>query len=246
MSNFFKANYLFPEVQCKIVPSKVRRNWMDITPNKFAYRCLPLSIANQCSYDVLAPSSIKAKWNGDMSYDAVIVEYLDEHNFDYASSEFGSGVLTFHVDFVINSSPNTCLFVKGPANSYKQKINALEAIVETHWLPFTFTFNWMFNEPGEVVFSKNEPMFSFFPINLDYIESFSTEVAFLEDNHDLHNSYTAYADSRKQHLINGTTNGADWQKYYMKGISPINLAPNENHKSTLSLKEFNYTKLKTD
>ena len=36
--------------------------------------------------------------------------------------------------------------------------------------------NWKFNEPGEVIFKKDEPIFSFFPINLDYVESFSTEV----------------------------------------------------------------------
>jgi hypothetical protein len=239
---YLKANYLFESHSCLIEPSKIKREWMDRTVNKFAYRCLPLSIANQTSWDVLCPSSIKATWEGDISAAGVSVEYLDDYHFKYAGSEFGHGILTFHVDFIITSSQNTSLFVKGPANSFKKNVNALEAIVETHWLPFTFTFNWMFNEPGEVVFRKGEPMFSFFPINLDYVESFETDVDFIKNDPEFDKSYSEYTNSRQEHLDVGHTNGSDWQKYYMKGITPSNLAPSPNHKSKINLKRFTYEK----
>lgn len=240
--NYLKANYLFESHSCLIEPSKIKREWMDHTVNKFAYRCLPLSIANQTSWDVLCPSSIKATWEGDISAHGVSVEYLDDYHFKYAGSEFGHGILTFHVDFIITSSQNTSLFVKGPANSFKKNVNALEAIVETHWLPFTFTFNWMFNEPGEVTFMKGEPMFSFFPINLDYVESFETNVDYLRNDFEFKNLYQAYTDSRSQHIKTGTTQGSDWQKYYMKGISPLMSTPNKHHKSKINLKPFKYEK----
>lgn len=242
MSNFIKLNYLFDSVHCKVIQSPVKRDWMDNTPNKFAYRCLPLSIANQISYDCLCPSTIKATWTGDDEYDSVKVEYLNENNFNYAGSEFGSGILTFHVDFVVSTSENSCLFVKGPSNKFKKNINPLEAIVETHWLPFTFTFNWKFVEPGEVIFEKDEVMFSFFPINLDYVESFETNVDYLRNDFEFKSLYQAYTDSRSQHIKNGTTQGSDWQKYYMKGISPLISTPNKHHKSKINLKPFKYEK----
>jgi hypothetical protein len=238
MKNFIKANYLFSEVNCKIVPSSPKRKWMDETPSKFAYRCLPLSMANQCTYDVLAPSTIKATWYGGVDSNKMIVEYLGDKSFSYASSEFGSGILTFHVDFVITSSFNTSIYVKGPANQFKKNINALEGIVETHWLPFTFTANWKFFEPGEVIFEKDEPIFSFFPINLDYIESFDAQIGKIEDNKIFKNKYDQYCNSRSKHIEEGHTDGKDWQKYYMKGISPGCTHVANNHKSNIKLKKF--------
>jgi Family of unknown function (DUF6065) len=242
MSNFIKLNYLFDEFICKVVQSPTKRDWMDATPNKFAYRCLPLSIANHITYDCLCPSTIKATWEGDHGYNGVKVEYLNKSNFNYAGSEFGSGILTFHVDFIISSSENASIYVKGPANRFKKNINALDAIVETHWLPFTFTFNWKFYEPGEVIFEEGEPMFSFFPINLDYVESFEPKLDFIKNDTNFNSLYQAYTESRSQHLKDGTTNGSDWQKYYMKGISPLVSEPNKHHKSKINLKQFHYEK----
>jgi Family of unknown function (DUF6065) len=239
--NYIKANYLYDNPACLIKNSEVKRTWMDQSSNRFAYRCLPLSIANQTSWDVICPSSIKAIWQGDKSVNGVDVQYLDDHQFKYASSIFGEGVLTFHVDFVITSSENTSLLVKGPANHFKKHLSPLEAIVETHWLPFTFTYNWIFNEPGEVVFEKGEPMFSFFPINLDYVESFSTEVDYIVNDPEFKEAYNSYCNSRSN-FISSTRSGDDWQKYYMQGISPANPTPNKNHKSRVILNKFNYEK----
>src|SRR3954449_12981067 len=41
-----------------------RRDWMDDTPNKFAYRCLPLTIANQTGWFVYNPVGFTAVWTG--------------------------------------------------------------------------------------------------------------------------------------------------------------------------------------
>ena len=41
-----------------------RRDWMDETPSKFAYRCLPLTIANQTGWWVYNPVGFTAVWNG--------------------------------------------------------------------------------------------------------------------------------------------------------------------------------------
>src|SRR5205085_5948661 len=41
-----------------------RREWMDETPGKYAYRCLPLTIANQTGWWVNNPVGFTAEWNG--------------------------------------------------------------------------------------------------------------------------------------------------------------------------------------
>ncbi|MCA1685255.1 MAG: DUF6065 family protein, partial [Planctomycetia bacterium] len=39
-----------------------RRDWMDATPNRYAYRCLPLTIMNQTGWWVKNPVGFTATW----------------------------------------------------------------------------------------------------------------------------------------------------------------------------------------
>jgi hypothetical protein len=41
-----------------------QRDWMDATPSRFAYRCLPLTIANQTGLWVKNPVGFTATWRG--------------------------------------------------------------------------------------------------------------------------------------------------------------------------------------
>ncbi len=45
-------------------PASANRAWMDATPEAFAYRCLPLNIANAHGWELLSPCGFKASWTG--------------------------------------------------------------------------------------------------------------------------------------------------------------------------------------
>ena len=47
-----------------IEPAKLARDWMDQTPMKAAYRCLPIAIANQAGWIIGCPVTFKASWTG--------------------------------------------------------------------------------------------------------------------------------------------------------------------------------------
>ena len=49
--------YLIDGHQMDIRPAPVEREWMDATGERFAYRCLPLNIANAHGWEILCPSS---------------------------------------------------------------------------------------------------------------------------------------------------------------------------------------------
>ena len=54
--------YLHPGWRPYIRPAPSTRNWMDATPEAFAYRCLPLNIANAHGWELLNPSAFEAIW----------------------------------------------------------------------------------------------------------------------------------------------------------------------------------------
>ena len=47
-----------------IKPASGKRDWMDASPEKFAYRCLPLVMANQSGWVLGCPLNFSAIWNG--------------------------------------------------------------------------------------------------------------------------------------------------------------------------------------
>ena len=54
------------------------RDWIDALPERFGYRCLPLSIANQMGWEILNPAAFTARWNGKNGLDAISIRFDDE------------------------------------------------------------------------------------------------------------------------------------------------------------------------
>jgi len=134
-----------------IRPARNDRSWMNQTPDAYAYRCLPLSIANGHAWEVRCPVTCEAEWNGGSNKDDIQItfeegtdSFVGKKTSTFVESHFGSGILTFNVGVVLRTDPGYDLWVTGPVNDFKDGIQALSAIIETYWMPFIFTMNWKF------------------------------------------------------------------------------------------------------
>lgn len=223
--------YLKPRLQClaihdgppAIVPAKPERGWMDATPEHFAYRCIPLAIANASGWEILCPDGFSAEWSGGNGKDDIMIETQGGSDVaHFAMSHFGSGVLTFHPGYLFRTSPGWALWVRGSPNSDKDCCVALDGLVETDWLPFAFTMNWRFTRPGKVRFEKGEPFcfLSLFPHAL--IDDVQPELQRLSDNPELKAEFEEWARSREDfnrrlHEREPGAVAAKWQKTYAQG-----------------------------
>jgi hypothetical protein len=140
-----------------------RRDWMDETPSKFAYRCLPLTIANQTGWFVRNPVGFTATWRGRP--EAGAIDFLFDTNAPtwapWINNQFGQGVITWNTPFLFRTKPEgSRLLIIGPANSFKHAIQPLTAIIESDWISMSFTMNWKFTAAHVPVrFEVGEPLF---------------------------------------------------------------------------------------
>ena len=118
-----------------IRPAPVERDWMDVTGERFAYRCLPLNIANAHGWEILCPSGFTAVWNGNQDLPAITITFDDPEEQRFAISHFGHGTLTFHIPCLFRIEPGWDLMAQGPINRPKDGIYALAGIIETDWAP---------------------------------------------------------------------------------------------------------------
>jgi hypothetical protein len=143
----------------ELVPGRPQRDWMDHFTARHPYRCLPLSMANSSGWELLCPTAFTAEWNGGPMQGDITLR-PDSPNPDFhklATSHFSHGVLTFHAGYLFRTPPGWSMMVMGAPNHIKDGIQPLSGVVETDWLPFPFTMNWMFTRPGKVRFEKGEP-----------------------------------------------------------------------------------------
>jgi LPS sulfotransferase NodH len=232
-----------PQLGVRLVTPSSKRAWMDATPQRFAYRCLPLVIANQHGWLLLNPCRIQAIWTGETPIESLTIEYPPDQPLHAASSHFGSGVLTFSMNYIFRTPPGVNLLVRGPANMPKDGICALEGIIETDWAESTFTMNWKMTRPNHpVMFEKDEPFAMITPIGRDEIEHYLPEIYPLAANPTLEAGYKIWAQSRSAFNKELKTKGSDaqkmrWQRHYVRGET-VGEKKALDHRTQVAIKEF--------
>ena len=85
-----------------------------------------------------------AVWNGGGGLADLEIDCIHPYQ---AVSNFMNGILTFDVAYIFRTPPGYHLLVSGPINTFKDGVAPMTAVVETDWLPYTFTFNYQFTRP---------------------------------------------------------------------------------------------------
>jgi hypothetical protein len=226
-----------------IRPAPLERDWMDASDQRFAYRCLPLNIANAHGWELLCPSGFSAWWNGLNGTDTVNVK-ADLGTQAPAISHFGHGVLTFHVPCLFRTEPGFDLFVTGPINRAKDAIAPLSGVIETDWAPYTFTMNWRFTRPNtKIRFEQGEPYCHIFPVRRGHLETIEPQILPLSQAPELEAEFKLWSESRSSFnadLKQPQSQAAQerWQKAYFRGQNPSGAPVQADHRSRLRLQEF--------
>jgi hypothetical protein len=227
-------------VKLRVSPRK--RGWMDQTIEAYAYRCLPLVMANQLGWEALCPVSFSAIWNGGPDAEDVAVAFHDEES-AHIDTHFGHGILTFKTGYLFRTPQGHNLWVKGPANRAKDGIVPLEGLVESDWGPFAFTMNWRFTRPDQrVTFDRGEPFLCIVPFPRHYPQRFDPTIRSLSEDPGLKAEFLAWKASRTRFLAEMEEEGSEarearWQKHYLQGTTPSGYVF-PGHERSLPLRAF--------
>jgi hypothetical protein len=204
-----------------------QRDWMDATPSRFAYRCLPLTIANQTGLWVKNPVTFTATWCGQENPHGIDFDFgvAGELWKSWITNLFGSGIITWNTPFLFRTRPaGSRLLVGGPANYFKDNLHPLTAIVESDWISMSFTMNWKIMRPGlPVRFESGEPLFQVIPLLSNAcadLEAATVSYRRLDDDPDLARSYREWDRSRsqfQQQVKAGQIKNGEWQRDYFLG-----------------------------
>jgi hypothetical protein len=262
----FYAYELQPAGDMPIEVAPLERSWMDATDRRAAYRCLPLTIANQAGWLIACPAGFTAYWSGGPDKGSLYLDFdppggaaapdpLAGSVVSFAApapaaprdprilSHFGYGVVTFTLPYLFRTPRGVNLWVKGPSNSIKDGAQPLEGVVETDWLPASFTMNWKLTRPDHPVrFERGEPICMLVPVPRGLAEALRPVCLPLGANAELEHEYREWERSR---ILFNAALGTErpgavrrgWQRDYTKGLTPSGQQAQE-HQTRLQLRPF--------
>jgi hypothetical protein len=227
-------------------PALPRRAWMDATRQRFAYRCLPLVVANSIGWDLVSAVSFDAVWLGGEHESSVQVRLLGDPSSEerrlMPEGHFGHGILTLQTGLLLTTPEPFGLFVGAPVNMPRTAVAPLSGFVETNWLPYPFTLNWQFVRRGVPVrVLRGEPVATVWPMDPATLEGFTLEVAPLAADAPLAQRSRAWQSARDQHLAEAALRveaGGEhgWQRDYLRGIEPGgSMLADRSHRTRLTL-----------
>lgn len=237
------------EPEIEVVPAPRRRDWMDAMPKRWANRCLPMVLANEAGWVLLNPYAFRATWSGELGVEGLRIEFdRGRPAKPLVLSLFGSGILTWRVPYLFRTGSEYNLLVRGPANSPKDGICALEGLVEADWSIATFTMNWKLTRPGhEVSFDEGEPFCMVVPQRRGELELFDPDLRALTSEPALAEAAADWARSRKRLAARKSlaafsaelalSDREGWEGNYYRGLLPDGTAAPE-HQKHLRLREF--------
>jgi hypothetical protein len=265
----FYAYELYQANDMPLSAAPLDRAWMDAADQRAPYRCLPLTIANQAGWFVPCPASFTATWDGGPTKGNVRIVFDPPANAGesgglfapivvsmYVSipetvgdarimSHFGSGVITFSIPYLFRTPRGINLWVKGPTNWIKDGVQPLEGIVETDWLPATFTMNWKLTRPNYPVrFERGEPICMLVPIPRGLAENLEPLYAPLDTNPKLAREFHEWEQSRANFNADLASGRAEavrrgWQRDYTHGKT-VSGEQAEEHQTRLRLRDFSH------
>lgn len=227
-----------------------KRNWMEATSKKGAYRCLPLVVANQAGWVIRNPFTFQALWDGGPELDQIRFAFPEgpvgwegQEAKEVVCSHFGSGIITIHMPYLFRTSPGYNLWVKGPANSFKDGVQALEGMVETDWSHAPFTMNWKITRPHHpILFREGEPLCQILPYPRGLVERFDPEIRHLSTNPALSEGFEGWVAGRAGFLKDladpqSEAHKEGWQKQYFQGRDASGRKV-DDHQTAIPIRDF--------
>lgn len=218
------------------------RAWMDHIPDKHAYRCLPLNIANAHGWEVGAVCALEIVWDGGPHARNTQIRALDGYAnvANLVVSHFAFGIVTFHLTYLFRTEPGWNTFCGGPTNRPKDGITPLAGVVETDWLPYPFTMNWQMTRPGKVRFEKDEPICMIYPVPARALAETEVEIRNLADDPELEGQAMAWKERRDEFMQrfrakDAATLKEAWQRFYFLGKLPDGSDAPPSHVNKLRL-----------
>ena len=155
----------------------LQRDWMDITFDRHAYQCFPVSLSNRIGWGISFPKDISFVWDGINDSTAGHVKVLSGD--EYAYSARGNRTISFNtgLTFELDSGNVWSLMTMPVPNQFIRGAQCMTTIISPTALQGELPIAWMITEPNiEIIIPAGTPVAAVLPISLTDLQDYPITV----------------------------------------------------------------------
>jgi hypothetical protein len=213
-----------------IEPLSVKRQWMEDTPDKHAYHCFPVTMANTIGWTLSSPVDISFTWNGIIDTTPDTVNILSGK--EYAYTGRGQGTISFMTGLIFKSEKNISLLTINCPNYFYEDFEVMSSVISTSFYPNELPLAIKSKIPNkEIIIKAGEPIATIIPISLTSLKDESIEIKDFVFTQEYTDAQKNYGDAAQE--VNKSGKWTDW---YRDAINENGNSVGEHEVKSLKLK----------
>lgn len=193
-----------------IEPMSIKRDWMDVTPEKHAYRCFPVTQSNMIGWSLSCDEDISFIWNGKNDTTPDNVKILKGENFTYTGR--GQSSVSFHTGLTFKTEENISMLTINPVNYFSPDFETMSSLISTSWFDGDFPLAIKAKSADkEILIKAGEPIATIIPISLTALDNTSIKIYDYQDiDGARQKAHQAYGNAAQE--INKSGEWTDWYR----------------------------------
>lgn len=193
-----------------IAPMSIKRDWMDVTPEKHAYRCFPVTQANMVGWNLSCDEDIVFTWTGVTDTSSETVKILKGNNFSYTGR--GQATISINTGLVFKTDQNVSMFIINPVNYFNEDFETMSSLISTSFygnpLPLAIKAR---AANKEVVIKAGTPIATIVPISLTALDNTEINiVSYSDPGREREKANRSYGEAAQ--VVNSSGQWTDWYR----------------------------------
>jgi hypothetical protein len=217
-----------------ITPASIKRDWMDATSDRHAYRCFPVTQANMIGWNLFLEKDLKFIWNGinDTSSNNVTVTEGSE----FCHTGRGQSTVSLNTGLIFRTDVNVSMLTINPVNYFNDDFETMSSLISTSFYDKDYPLAIKAKRSNEeVVIKSGTPIATIIPISLTSLDNTSIEMYDYVDLGNVRREKNAsYGEASQQMNMKG-----EWTDWYRNAVDENNqpLGTHEVKALKLSVKD---------
>ena len=192
-----------------IQPMSIKRDWMDLTSEKHAYRCFPVTQANVVGWNLSCKEDIVFFWDG-------INDQTDQHvKITSPTSSYsgrGQSSISLNTSLIFRTDPDISILTINPVNYFNDDFETMSNLISTSFydnpLPLALKAK---KANQEVIIKAGTPIATIIPISLTNLNNTTIEiVAYNDPDRKREQANINYGNAAQ--VVNSSGQWTDWYR----------------------------------
>jgi hypothetical protein len=194
-----------------ISPMSIKRDWMDETPDKHAYRCFPVTQANMIGWSLSFLEDVSFIWNGINDTSSKNIDIINGKDFSYSGR--GQSTISFNTGLTFRSQEKISLLTINPVNYFDSRFETVSSLISTSWYDTPFPLAIKAREANKRIEIKSgEPVATIIPVSLSAMDNTSIDIFnYLDPEGKRLNAQQSYGQAAQE--LNKDGKWTDWYRH---------------------------------